>query len=173
MLSSSTHTTLQVIFKNLYPQLCVLAYRYLNDLEVSKELVQDVFLNVWEDNIVFENDNHATGYFYKTVKNKCLDYLKCKQSMGREPDVLVNEEAYKSDAFFMSEAVVIETTAVIENALSTLPDKTAQVIRLGIEDYTNNEIADALLISVDRVKGIKKEAYRKLKQLLGFLYFKK
>ncbi|WP_408612124.1 sigma factor [Flavivirga spongiicola] len=60
----------------MYPQLSVFAYKYLNDLEISKDLVQEVFVEVWEDQIAFKNKNHATGFFYKTVKNKCLLFLK-------------------------------------------------------------------------------------------------
>ena len=159
----------KTLFKSLYPQLCVLAYRYLNNLEVSKNLVQDVFLKVWEDNIPFVNENHTTAFFYKTVKDTCLDYLKSKDNKGIEPYELTYLEECKTEDFFISEAVVIETTAVIENALKTLPDKEAEVMRLSIEDYTNNEIAEQLVIPVNTVKEHKKEAYRKLRELLSFL----
>jgi DNA-binding NarL/FixJ family response regulator len=54
-------------------------------------------------------------------------------------------------------------------AIRTLPDKAAQVIRLSIKDYTNDEIAKALSISVNTVKDHKKVAYRKLRKFLGFL----
>ncbi|GAA3633719.1 sigma factor [Flavivirga jejuensis] len=66
------------LFEGLYPQLCELACKYLNDLESSKDLVEEVFVNVWEDGIVFENENHTTSYFYKAVKNACLNFLKNK-----------------------------------------------------------------------------------------------
>ena len=55
------------LFESLYPQLCVFAYKYLNDLEISKDFVQEVFVKVWEDKITFQNENHATGFYYKAV----------------------------------------------------------------------------------------------------------
>lgn len=122
----------KALYESLYPQLCVYAYQYLNDLEISKDIVQDQFIKAWEDNITFLNKNHTTRYFYKAIKDTCLNYLKSKAYKGTEPYVLANLEAYKTEAFFMPE------TIVIENALNTLPDKTAKVIRLSIEDYTNN-----------------------------------
>ncbi len=64
------------VFEDLYPQLCLLAYQHLNNLEVSKDIVQDVFLRVWVDNIPFQNKNHISEYFHKTVKDICLDYTK-------------------------------------------------------------------------------------------------
>lgn len=66
------------LFKSLYPALCVFAYKYLNNLETSKDIVQEVFIKVWEDKTTFQDENHITGYFYKTVRNKCLNHLKSK-----------------------------------------------------------------------------------------------
>ncbi|MEE9363119.1 MAG: sigma factor [Cellulophaga sp.] len=65
-------------FEDIYPQLCVFAYKYLNDLDTSKDLVQDVFVKVWEDQIAFHNEKHRTDYFYNAVKKECNNYLKTK-----------------------------------------------------------------------------------------------
>ncbi len=157
------------LFKSLYPQLCVFAYKYLNNVEASQDIVQEVFIKVWEDKTTFENEDHTTGYFYKAVRNKCLNHLKSKQHLLTERYGQENMETYETEEFLMSEAVVIETTVIIENAIRTLPDKAGQVIRLSIKDYTNEEIAKALSISVNTVKDHKKVAYRKLRKLLGFL----
>ena len=157
------------LFESLYPKLCVFAYKYLKDLEISKDIVQDVFVKVWEDEITFQNKNHATGFFYKAVKNKCLNYLKSKQYKVTERYELKNLGTYETQEFYMPEAVVIETTAVIDKAVSKLSKKAAQIIRLSIEDYTNNQIADKLSISINTVKDHKKVAYKKLRVFLGFL----
>ncbi|MDO5969263.1 sigma-70 family RNA polymerase sigma factor [Flavivirga aquimarina] len=132
-----TLNQLKVLFEGLYPQLCVFAYKYLNNLETSKDMVQAVFVKVWEDKTEFLNENHATGYFYKSVKNTCLDYLKSKQGESTMPYELVALENYDTEAFFMSTAVGIETTAVIENALNKLPEEAAKLIRQSIKDYRN------------------------------------
>ena len=66
------------LFKSLYPQLCVFAYKYLNDLETSKDVVQEVFVKVWEDQIAFQNEKHITDYFYNAVKKECINCLKTK-----------------------------------------------------------------------------------------------
>ena len=65
-------------FEGLYPQLCVFAYMHLNDLDTSKDLVQEVFVKAWEDQIAFQNEKHITDYFYNAVKKECINYLKTK-----------------------------------------------------------------------------------------------
>ncbi|NMH89191.1 RNA polymerase sigma-70 factor [Flavivirga algicola] len=160
----------EALFKGLYPQLCVFAHRYINDMDTSKDIVQDIFIKVWEDQIVFKTQSHTTGFFYKAVKNRCLNYLKSSRYKTTEHCDLADLEVYETETFFMSQAVTIETTAVIENAINKLSAKAAQVIRLSIKDYSNKEIADLLAISVNTVKDRKKGAYRKLRGFLGFLF---
>ncbi|WP_236951661.1 sigma-70 family RNA polymerase sigma factor [Mariniflexile rhizosphaerae] len=126
-------------------------------------------MKVWEDKTTFQDENHTTGYFYKAVRNKCLNHLKSKRHQLTERYADQNIKTYETEEFLMSEAVVVETTVIIENAIKELPDKAAQVIRLSIKDYTNDEIAKKLSISVNTVKDHKKVAYRKLRNLLGFL----
>lgn len=48
-----------------------------------------------------------------------------------------------------------------------------EIILLTLDDKSNNEIAEALRVSVNTVKTQKKTAYRKLKKMLGkdFVYF--
>ncbi|MDO5971999.1 sigma factor [Flavivirga aquimarina] len=73
-----TLTSYKQLFESLYPQLCVFAFKYLNDLDISKDIVEEVFVKVWENQIDFQNEKQTTDYFYKAVKNECLDYLKTK-----------------------------------------------------------------------------------------------
>ncbi len=68
----------KLLFERLYPQLCLFACNYLNDLEASKALVQDVFIKVWENEVVFLNEQHSTDYFYKAVKQQCLKIYNLK-----------------------------------------------------------------------------------------------
>lgn len=162
----------KVVFGDLYPQLCVFAYKYINNLDTAKDIVQETFIETWDDDIVFKNDNHRIRVFYKLVKNKCLNYLKSKQYGITDPFEFKNLGAYDSEDFIVSEAVVVETTSLVEKAINKHPNKAAQVIRLNVKDYGNNEIAEQLDISVNTVKDDKKSAYHKLRAFLGVLVLK-
>lgn len=156
------------IFESLYPQLCVFGYKYLNDLDLSKDIVQEVFIKVWEDQFTFKNENHIVSFFYIAVKNKCFNYLKSKQYKITKRLEREELELQEAESVFMPEAVAVETTTIVKKAIDKLPSKAAQVIRLSIKDYTNSEIAEKLEISVNTVKDHKKVAYRKLRGDLAF-----
>ena len=61
-------------FEFLYPKLMGLACRFV-DNEAAKDLVQDVFVEYWEQKQVMDMDN-ISSYLYKSIQNKCLDYIK-------------------------------------------------------------------------------------------------
>jgi RNA polymerase sigma-70 factor (ECF subfamily) len=146
--------------------LCVFANKYLDNLDTSKDIVQEVFIKIWEDKVSFQNENTIKSYLYTSVKNKSLDYLKSKQYKSTDNHSTKEIEKLETESFFLSEVVISETSVIIENAINTLPNKCAQIIRLSIKEYTNSEIAQELSISINTVKAQKRIAYQRLRPLL-------
>ena len=154
------------LFDKLYISLCLFSNKYINDIEISKDLVQDVFIKIWEEKIIFKNENNIKSYLYTSVKNKSLDYLKSKRYRSTDNFSVNQIEQLENETYFLREVVVIETSSIIEKAINTLPNKCAKIIRLSIKDFKNSEIAEELGISINTVKAQKKIAYKRLKPLL-------
>lgn len=154
------------IFDDLYKSLCLFTNNYVNDIDISKDLVQDVFIKIWEEKIEFKNKNAIKSFLYTSVKNKSLDYLKSKRYKSTETISSVKLEQLETNSFFMREFVLSETAAIIEKSIDTLPNRCAQIIRLSINNFSNPEIAQYLNISINTVKAQKKIAYKRLKPLL-------
>ena len=154
------------LFDSSYTLLCVFANKYLNDIEVSKDIVQMVFIKIWEDKIEFQSNNSVKSYLYSSVKNKSLDYIKSKYYKATDHMSIYKIAKMETEPFYLREVVVVETHSIIENAIKTLPQKCAQIIRLSVKELTNPEIAEKLGISINTVKAQKKIAYKKLKPIL-------
>lgn len=155
------------LFETLYPSLCLFANKYLNDMDTSKDIVQEVFIKIWEQDIQYPNFYAIKSLLYKSVKNRCLDYLKSRyhRSMVQSPDIDFNHMV--TDTFFYTQLTLIDTYAHLETAIKQLPKKSEAVIRLTLNSYTNKEIAEELSISKNTVKSQKRIAYKKLRHALG------
>ncbi len=151
------------IYYRLYTPLCLFANTYVNDLDISQDIVQDVFVKVWEDKLSFENQDKIDAFFYIAVKNKSLDFLKSKYSKDFKAYATEDLEILQSEAHFISEIAIIEASTTIENVLKLLPKRCAEAMRLSIKYYKNKEIAEKMNISVDTVKEYKKKSYKKLR----------
>jgi RNA polymerase sigma-70 factor (ECF subfamily) len=159
------------LFDEFYVSLCLLSNKYLEDLDVAKDVVQDVFLKIWEDKIEFQNINNTKAYLYTSVKNKSLDYLRSKRYKSTDFLSAKKLEKMETESFFFREVVVLEASCIIEKAINELPDKCAYIIRLSMKEFTVSEIADELGLSVNTVKTQKKIAYKRLRPLLEEYYF--
>ena len=88
------------LFDRLYASLCLFSNKYVRDLEVSKDLVQDVFIKIWEDKVAFKNENNIKSYLYTSVKNKSLDYLKSKRYKSTDHFSIHEIEKTRNRTFF-------------------------------------------------------------------------
>ncbi len=154
------------LFDKLYTSLCLFANKYVDNLEDSKDIAQDVFIKIWEDKITFKSENSIKSYMYTSVKNKSLDYLKSSRYKSTKNYSFDEMHKLETESFFLRETVIIETSTIIENAINTLPNKCAKIMRLNIKNLTNAEIAEELNISINTVKAQKRIAYKKLKPIL-------
>ena len=154
------------VFDSLYTSLCIFAKNYVDNLDIAKDLVQDVFIKVWEDKIEFKNEIAVKSYLYSSVKNRSLDFLKSNRFKSTERMSVINLDRLDKESFYLKEVVIEEASSRIEDAINTLPNKCAQIMRLSIKEFTNPEIAQHLNISINTVKAQKKIAYKRLRPLL-------
>ncbi|MGA9639239.1 RNA polymerase sigma-70 factor [Flavobacterium sp.] len=160
----------KVLFDTYYTSLCLFSNKYLKDIEASKDVVQEVFVKLWDQQIVIENDNAVKSYLYTCVKNKSLDYLKsktfnsCQQLSDKELEV------YESDSFFEKELFLEEVERMVDIAINKLPYKCKEIIKLSLKGFKNNQISEELSISINTVKTQKKIAYQKLRPVLKVMF---
>ncbi|MCM4167286.1 RNA polymerase sigma-70 factor [Arenibacter sp. H213] len=154
------------LFDTLYSPLCLFAHKYLEDIDDSKDVVQDVFLKIWQKKIIIKDKSAAKSYLYTAVRNKCLDFLKSSYSQKKEQRIGLDIKQLEGDAFFAREVLLVETTEIIDKALNSLPKKHKRIIRLGMDGLSNEQIAEHLQVSVNTIKSQKKLAYSKLRLLL-------
>jgi len=158
------------VFNTLYPSLCLFSNKYIEDLDISKDIVQEVFIKIWEDKIEFKNNTKIKSYLYTSVKNRSLDYLKSRR-YKLEESLTEDIPQSETDPFFLREVMISETSMLIDKAVNSLPYKCAQIIKLSIKGLTNTEISEELGISVNTIKTQKKIAYKRLKPMLKECFF--
>ena len=171
MSNLSIHTKdikgLKHLFDSLYPALCLFANKYLDDMELSKDLVQEVYIKLWERKIRWTNYSRAKAYFYTSVKNRCLDRLRSKKNKMFIDDSVEALKDLESEDYFFSQMVTVETYDRLYKAINSLSSKTSKVIQLSLNGYTTNEIAEELASSPSTVRTQKTIAYQNLKKILG------
>lgn len=158
------------LYKLYYPKMFAFAKNYVPANEDAENIVQDVFLVLWERKEEIEVSFTLTTYLFTLVKNRCLNFLRHKL-IEEEYNSQVKEELgfklYALEAFDYSYQSEEELQEIIRHALDTLPERCREVfIKSRIEGLKYKEISDELGISVNTVENQMVTALKKLRVAL-------
>lgn len=139
------------LFREHYEPLCHFAKSFVKDHDSAQEIVQDVFINLWQTKETITSDKPVKSYLYTSVKNRCLNYIRDnKKFRSQFLDVELELEIPVDDADIFSE---LETQNKIDAALNKLPEKCRHVFELSrFEELKYKEIAERLSISQKTVE---------------------
>lgn len=154
------------VFNEYYFSLCVFSDKYVNDLDLSKDIVQEVFITVWNKEICFKSKAALKSFLYKSVRNKSLDFLKSKEYRTKVALLPSYLSKIESDSYFEKEVLVEEIYKTIDDALDTLPKKCKEIMKMSLDGLCNSQISEELSISTNTVKAQKRIAFQKLRPLL-------
>ena len=159
--------TFEKIYKLYYPTMFAFAKNYISANEDVENIVQDVFLVLWEKKDELELSCTLTTYLFTLVKNRCLNFLRHKL-IEEEYNAQMKEELgfklYALESMEYSYHSEKELQEIIQRALDTLPERCREVfIKSRIEGLKYKEISEELGISVNTVENHIVTALKKLR----------
>lgn len=148
----------ELLFSIYFARLNDFAKNVVKDEIISQDIVQEVFVKVWEERAKIETLN-MEAYFFRLVRNRCIDYIKhLKVINNRIQEIRVlskYEELYRIDFIGNEPYVLIEQELKnrIETTIRSLPERCREVFLLSrIEGLKNKEIAEKLDINIKNVE---------------------
>jgi len=134
----------ELVFNYYYSGLVVYANQIIKDTVISEDIVQSIFLKLWETRETIEIRSFRS-YFMQCVKNRCIDHLRSLQVKQRfdnripEADHLVMEE----DLWTKN-----ELSELLDKAVGDLPPRCREIFWMSRhENLKIAEIAEKLDIS--------------------------
>ena len=151
----------RILYEKYAPALRYFAAKYVEEGEVIDDIVQDVFVCLWEKRVDF---------MYKAVKNSCLNTIRHQGVKDRYAEVALHEEELES---FWDHILETELFELLLGVFNELPPACREVYRLSLEGKKHEEIAEILQITVNTVKKHKNNANHymreRLKHILSLL----
>tara|TARA_Y100000385_G_scaffold287159_1_gene350744 strand:- start:4172 stop:4663 length:492 start_codon:yes stop_codon:yes gene_type:complete len=138
------------LYKRFQPSLINYAYYLTRSSEDSVELVNDVFLSVWNKRNRLKLDSNLKTYLYTAVKNRSINHIK------KNKLVIVFDEQIDTLSDFEADHSLLEKEQliIIQQIMNDLPSKCKQVFAMSrIDQLSNKEIASFLDISIKTVEA--------------------
>ncbi len=123
--------------------------------EASEDMVSQLFLNLWQRQVVFESTEHAQAYLYRSAKNTCLNFIRDEKRVAEKKEAMVPEAEGTTDDY-LSVFIKAEVWAELYRAIESLPTQCCKVITMSyLENMSNQEIAEEMGLSLQTVKNYK------------------
>lgn len=153
---SATRSLYQVFqqeFHRYYEPLCQYAFTLLKEQHPCEDIVQDIFLHVWEKKQNLVGEESLRFYLYTAVRNNCITYLQ-KSRKSVVTGLTGHESASSPTVLYNAEKAEIDFANLLKEALDRLPPKCREVFVLSrMSRLTYQQIADTLGISVKTVEN--------------------
>ena len=167
-------TVLNTLFKTHYDELCRYAYSILKNQDVAEDVVQQLFIKLWEKRSTIGEIENIRPYLFRSTFNMSLNEQKRMQRIPKSDEDFIQKSSLPSNENTSSLLESNELQARIAAAMMVLPEKCREVFYLSRnEQLSYKEIAKQMKISPKTVENQVGKALRimreELKDYLPFL----
>lgn len=143
-----------VVFFDLYKnRFFALAFKMTRSREVAEELVQEIFLGIWQKKELLPEIENPSTYFFTSLYRKVFTYYR-KQARERK---LLERATFDTTEFENTTDLTVlsrDQERMINEAIAHLPPQQRLVFRLSKQEgLSRQEVADRLKISPNTVKN--------------------
>ena len=147
----------------LYPRLQRVALRLLGNAEDAEDMVQEVYMKLWNKRDALPDVQDVEAYCVTLTKNMCIDRLRMAEVEKEDVDEVPTMLAATDDV----EAQVERRDAVeqVKQIIETLPEHQQQVITLrDMEDCSFEEIAEQTGLTAVNIRMLLSRARRTIRE---------
>jgi RNA polymerase sigma-70 factor (ECF subfamily) len=153
----------------MQPRLFAFSRKFIDDKEVARDIVQEIFFEFWENRFRTVIKSSLSAYLFKILHNKCLNYIRDSKVHGKYTSY-VDLKLKEAELMFFDEdqgcytsIFFKEIEEIFNSSVNSMPETCRQIFIMSrIDGLSNKEIADKLNISVRTVEN---QIYRALKTL--------
>ena len=165
LIKQDNHVAFSLLFERYYKELLLYANLFLHDIDKCEDIIQSVFVKLWENRHSLTVQTSVISYLYGAVRNSCLNRLK-HDKIKNEYSIYVS--AFQDDFEDMNKNINFKECLERFNAsICQLPEKYREIfVSSRIHGQKYDEIALRLGISKRTVEERMKKAIAILRSLM-------
>lgn len=158
----------EFLYRFYYKILVLYSLQFVDQEDVANDLVQEVLISLWEQELSFDSFSAVKGFLYNSVRNRSLNHLKHLKVENRYIQLKSHDNNEQEDIW--KEIEEQEIYRQVFAAIEELPPRCKKVFEMHLQGKKNSEIASLLNLSIETVKTQKKRAMRHLRKRMGSLF---
>lgn len=159
---------MEVLYDSFYKALVTFSTQMVGDQHAAEDIVQEVFFGVWKQKNQFRGVGSMKAYLFNAVRNESLNTLRHRKV--QQETITEVQELYKSMQLTIEEDEELHKAEVYRQmflAIDQLPPRQREIFLMAIKGKKNSEIAQALQVSINTVKTLKRHGLETLREQLS------
>ncbi|WP_461791540.1 RNA polymerase sigma-70 factor [Pedobacter sp.] len=160
------HESFDLVYRTYHQALVYYAKKFV-DAEDASDLVENIFVRLWEKRTTLNDEEHIRKLLYLSVRNACLNHIERKNNTNKRHRVVADQTLIDVESHLHT-MMHAEVLAEVYRAINQLPLQCARVITLSyVDGKSNGEIAEEMGLSEQTVKNHKTRGLKILKDNLS------
>ena len=166
-LKDGNQASFQELYHTYAPKLFAFSRKYLSSQEDAEEIVQEVFLRIWEKKENVDENQSFSSYVIQAAKHRIYNGFRKKVNEQAYLDFLIHADNLSKN-FTDLDVEYQEVKRKAEYAINSMPPKRKEIFRLSRDGgLKNKEIAEKLQISIKTVENQMSQALKYLREELS------
>jgi len=163
-LNAGEVVALEYLFHHYYDDLCRYTMVFTKDIAIAENIVQDLFVYIWEHRETIEIHISFESYLFQASRYKALNYK--RDNSNKIDKLTLLKEKYNGKVSVSADEVFEfkELNQIVSNAIDLLPDRCQQIFRLSrTDELSYREIAELMNVSISTIDNQVHTAIKKIK----------
>lgn len=123
-----------LIHKNLFSDLYYYLLRMLKDDELAEDILQDLFIKMWEKRCKIGPIAQVRFYFFRSARSMAINHIKKEKVRFLNPNEFDTDFDFSPEDVMVKEEESVEAKAALLQALNTLPNRQREILYLKYYD---------------------------------------
>jgi RNA polymerase sigma-70 factor, ECF subfamily len=160
------HISYKRLFEELYEPLCNLAFSVLDNYDISEDVVQEVFVHLWQLRNKLEIRTNIKSYLFSAVRNKAIEKLR-RQKLDEKYRLDVKKSQITFEEEDQGEYEKYLMISKLYKSVDKLPVKCRMIFKMAkLDGMTYIEISEELNLSVKTIESQMRRAFILLREML-------
>ena len=138
------------------------ALQILQDEEEAKDVLQDVFLKLWQKRDELSRIENLEAFAYRMMRNRCLDTIRARRTVSI--DLLSKAKLPEEESTDLDQLDISNSVDLVKKIIADLPDLQRTIIHMrDIEQLEYEEIAEATQMNVNAIRVNLSRARKKVR----------
>lgn len=150
-IKQADHRIFTLLYSSYFPMLLLTSEKYVKDAFIAEEIVQDVFIRIWENPSCLDSVQVLRPYLYRSVINQSLNHLNRQKNIEKHHFIIAGQ---LTDEYIQNLYEEQELQAIIFREIERLPAQCRKIFKMSrFEGLKYKEIALSLNISEKTVEN--------------------